>query len=71
MIGPHTAKNWLATHSGNLMFGALQVEVCVVRWGGGAEPGHYHLFVAGIVLLGLSLSKQCVVDDFGNLVQVH
>jgi hypothetical protein len=48
------------------------LSVIVSRWGAGANPGKYHLFLpiwsfrAGLPMV----SAQCVVDDFGDLVEV-
>ena len=44
------------------------------RWGGGAEPGTYHVHLALSNLAkfpGLCGSVLAVVDDFGDLVQVR
>lgn len=51
-----------------------RVDLCTARWGGGAEPGCYHVFLAGasrLWSLGMACSVQCVVDDFGNLVRAQ
>jgi hypothetical protein len=47
------------------------MEFAWFRWGGGALPGLTHVFsnTRWNDLLG-SISIQCVVDDFGNLVEV-
>lgn len=53
------------------------VEFCAFRWGGGAEPGKWHVFVNqsfahNELFMGcLRTSTQCVVDDFGNLSAVQ
>lgn len=50
----------------------IGIEVCVVRWGGGAAHGQYHVYLsarnsrAGLPLV----SANCIVDDFGDLVEV-
>ncbi|RIX74452.1 hypothetical protein [Acidovorax cavernicola] len=45
--------------------------IYVARWGGGAHPGKYHIWCSTIDLrAGVFVSAQCVVDDFGNLVEV-
>lgn len=55
--------------------GAIQsaaVTFTVIRWGGGAAHGKYHVFTTGyspVFRYGF-VSEQCVVDDFGNLVVV-
>lgn len=52
--------------------GSRTFSICWFRWGGGAHPGHYHVFDTlpwdrrAIVPM---LSEQCVVDDFGDLVR--
>ena len=48
------------------------IRVGLLRWGGGAQPGTYHMFLmAEDVRAGLPLvSAHCVVDDFGDLVEV-
>lgn len=43
--------------------------VLTVRWGGGAAPGCYHVFMATAGTMSLR-GAQCVVDDFGGLVPV-
>lgn len=43
--------------------------ILTIRWGGGADPGRYHVFAAGAGWI-VPNSTQCVVDDFGNLVPV-
>jgi hypothetical protein len=50
----------------------VSLSLVMVRWGGGAHPGKYHVFLAcWDVRAGLPLvSAQCVVDDFGDLVEV-
>lgn len=51
---------------------AVPITLIVARWGGGAHPGKYHMYLstwdfrAGLPLV----SAQCVVDDFGDLVEV-
>jgi hypothetical protein len=46
-------------------------EVCVIRWGGGADIGKYHVFLIGTGYGFFPVQdRQCVVDDFGNLVPV-
>jgi hypothetical protein len=51
---------------------SVSISLVVSRWGAGAHPGKYHLFLAtwnfraGLPLI----SAQCVVDDFGDLVEV-
>jgi hypothetical protein len=53
---------------------SARVEFCACRWGGGAEPGKWHVFAiashgdwdAGL----LKVSQSAVIDDFGNLVRV-
>lgn len=50
-------------------------HLVVIRWGGGAHPGKYHVFLITPIerKLGLSFSPfsaQYVVDDFGDLVAV-
>lgn len=51
---------------------SVSISLVAARWGAGANPGKYHLFLAtwdfraGLPLI----SAQCVVDDFGNLVEV-
>jgi len=54
---------WLGPSGGTFSYPA---EIGCCRWGGGAEPGKYHVF--GMKFRGLSCD--CVVDDFGNLVVV-
>ena len=49
---------------------SLDVSVCGVRWGGGADHGKYHVFLTGAVHRFFTYSRQCVVDDFGDLVPV-
>lgn len=58
--------------------GAIQsaaVTFNVIRWGGGAEHGKYHVFSQGILRCPVFrygfMSVQCVVDDFGSLVKVQ
>lgn len=54
--------------------GALQsvsIEVAHCRWGGGADPGRYHVWLLGVHVKDWpTKSFQAVVDDFGNLVRV-
>lgn len=45
-------------------------ELIVVRWGGGAHHGKYHVFTAGTGYGFAAISRQCVMDDFGTLVPV-
>lgn len=45
-------------------------RVVVARWGGGAHHGLYHVFLTGAGYSFFTFSRQCVVDDFGNLVPV-
>jgi hypothetical protein len=51
----------------------VPMSLTVARWGCGAHAGLYHLYVstwdfrAGLPLI----SAQCVVDDFGDLVEVQ
>lgn len=63
-----------AARFGNAIQSA-HVEFCACRWGGGAEPGKWHVFSiashssdwdAGF----LAISQSAVIDDFGNLVRV-
>ena len=56
------------SRSGNS--GDSPVSLVHARWGAGADPGHYHVFMCGADLwsLGGGFSLQCVVDDFGTLV---
>jgi hypothetical protein len=55
----------------------LAPHLTVIRWGGGADDGKYHLFISGLSPedhrgRGLpAFSWQCVVDDFGNLRKVQ
>lgn len=63
--------------SSNLFLGprgslfTCRVELCMARWGGGAEPGMWHVFWGPGRARGVhNLSLQCVVDDFGNLIEV-
>lgn len=51
---------------------SVSISLVVSRWGAGAHPGKYHLFMATWDFrAGLPLvSAQCVVDDFGDLVEV-
>jgi hypothetical protein len=64
--------------------GALQstrITFCSARWGGGAEPGKWHVYpLCGASILApggdwnsglLQMSSNAVVDDFGNLVKVQ
>ncbi len=44
--------------------------ILTIRWGGGADPGRYHVFTVGAGWL-VPRGAQCVVDDFGSLVQVE
>lgn len=53
---------------GNLF--TARVELCMARWGGGADPGKWHVFWGTGRADVHSMSMQCVVDDFGNLVEV-
>lgn len=45
-------------------------EVCWSRWGGGALPGRTHVFLIYPYSSITLISAQCVVDDFGSLVEV-
>ena len=50
-------------------------RLVVIRWGGGALPGKYHVFLITpnepkLGLLFCPFAVQCVVDDFGDLVAV-
>jgi hypothetical protein len=53
---------------------SIAVRICMLRWGGGADLGKTHVFLAGpsdwMWANGCGLSVQCVTDDFGNLVRV-
>jgi hypothetical protein len=55
----------------------LAPHLTVIRWGGGADEGKYHLFVSGLAQEDYrdrafpAFSWQCVVDDFGNLRKVQ
>ncbi|HWT21666.1 MAG TPA: hypothetical protein VN280_22415 [Variovorax sp.] len=51
---------------------SVSISLVVYRWGAGAHPGQYHMFLAiWDFRAGLPLvSAQCVVDDFGDLVEV-
>lgn len=47
------------------------IECAAFRWGGGAQPGKWHVFIVGLSSLGWYFpSIDCVIDDFGNLVRV-
>jgi hypothetical protein len=52
---------------------SISISLVMARWGCGAHPGKYHVFLAtwdfraGLPLM----SAQCVIDDFGNLVEVR
>lgn len=54
--------------AGALFSRDASVNVC--RWGGGAHHGRYHVFLTGAGYSFFTFSRQCVVDDFGNLVPV-
>jgi hypothetical protein len=55
-------------HSDN--FSSKTLECAWFRWGGGADHGCYHVFIAGFSSSDLfPFSLQCVVDDFGTLVR--
>lgn len=60
------------TFSDNGATSRTSLSAIVSRWGAGAHPGKYHLFLslwdfrAGLPMV----SAQCVVDDFGDLVEV-
>lgn len=58
------------THMSNGNGAVLSLELVWFRWGGGATPGKTHVFVAGPITF-MSISTQCVVDDFGTLVPVE
>ncbi|MES2251105.1 MAG: hypothetical protein V4645_27780 [Pseudomonadota bacterium] len=58
-------KFWYGNRGGSQ---SARVEVCCLRWGGGAAPGKTHVFA--IDDSNFFGSAQCVVDDFGNLVAV-
>lgn len=48
---------------------ASALRICAFRWGGGAHPGKTHVFTMGPPLRSrLWMSVQCVVDDYGTLV---
>lgn len=51
-------------------FGHTQAQLVHARWGAGADAGKYHVYLVGANLwpLGAGFSLQCVVDDFGTLV---
>lgn len=59
--------------------GFVLAELVWTRWGGGAKPGLYHLFlsVGSDPIRHLTrwplgaLSQLCVVNDFGDLVAVE
>lgn len=58
------------SHSG--AFIRYPANIICMRWGGGAKLGHYHVCFAGWEAAnGLIYSRQCVVDDFGDLVAVQ
>lgn len=57
------------THCNRGRMGWRAAEITWCRWGGGAHPGLTHVFLTPVNELTF-LSKQCVVDDFGNLVEV-
>lgn len=44
------------------------VYLVTCRHGGGADHGKYHLFLIGAGVRSFLISIQCVVDDFGTLV---
>lgn len=50
----------------------VRTTITWARWGAGAHPGMHHVFMSlwcrrtGVPLI----STQCVVDDFGDLVEV-
>ena len=50
-------------------------EIITCRWGGGADHGKYHVYLSGAPLhygpFQTFISKQCVLDDFGDLVEVR
>lgn len=58
------------THMSNGNGAVLPLELIWFRWGGGAMPGKTHVFTGG-PYTWMSISKQCVVDDFGTLVPVE
>lgn len=45
-----------------------RVELCMARWGGGADHGKWHVFWSNATD---HMSIQCVVDDFGDLIEVR
>lgn len=60
---------WIS-NSGSVQ--SFKVEICVIRWGGGADPGRYHVFALSVWRDFWAFpSHQCVVDDFGELVPVE
>ncbi len=47
------------------------VEAVMFRWGGGAAPGKWHVFLVGLSTHDWWVpGVDCVVDDFGTLVRV-
>lgn len=45
--------------------------IVTIRWGGGADHARYHVFMVGASWMQPARSsRQCVVDDFGDLVPV-
>jgi len=47
-----------------------RVELSMARWGGGADHGKWHVYWGGARASVHHMSMQCVVDDFGNLIEV-
>ena len=55
-----------ASYSPNNAIGEARMRIHWCRWGGGADPGCTHVWALDDAI-GI-ISKQCVTDDFGNLV---